>query len=40
MKDTIVVDTEDATLICDKSSAGDIKKILEMIRNKNLNQYL
>ena len=40
MEDTIIVDTDDATLICNKSSAGDIKKILEMIKNKNLNQYL
>lgn len=40
MEDTIVVETKDATLICAKQSAGDIKKILEAIRQQNLNQYL
>ena len=32
LQDVIVVDTEDALLICDKDSAGDIKKVLENLR--------
>ena len=32
LKDIVVVDTEDATLICDKSSTADIKKVLEELR--------
>ncbi len=40
LKDLIIVDTEDATLICNKSSAGDIKKILEQLRTSDKNQYV
>lgn len=40
MKDVIVVDTEDATLICDKESAGDIKKVLENLKICNRNEYI
>lgn len=36
----IIVDTNDATLICDKSSAGDIKKILENLKICNRDEYL
>lgn len=36
----IVVDTEDATLICQKESAGDIKKILENLKICNRSEYL
>ena len=32
MEDTIVVDTNDALLICAKDSAGEIKKVLEVLR--------
>ena len=32
MEDTIVVDTKDATLICAKDSAGDIKKVTENLK--------
>lgn len=38
--DLIVVDTEDALLICDKESAGDIKKVLENLRICNRTEYL
>lgn len=31
LKDIIVVDTDDALLICDKGHAGDIKKVLEKL---------
>lgn len=40
IEDIIVVDTDDALLICDKNSAGDIKKVLEILRACNKNEYL
>lgn len=40
LQDVIVVDTEDALLICDKDSAGDIKKVLENLRICNQTKYL
>lgn len=40
LQDLIVVDTEDALLICGKDSAGDIKKVLENLRICNQTQYL
>lgn len=40
VQDLIVVDTEDALLICEKDSAGDIKKVLENLRICNQTKYL
>lgn len=40
LEDLIVVDTEDALLICNKNSAGDIKKVLENLRICNQTKYL
>ena len=40
LNDLIVVDTQDALLICAKDSAGDIKKVLENLRICNQTQYL
>lgn len=40
LKDLVIVDTDDATLICDKDSAGDIKKVLENLKICNRNEYL
>lgn len=40
MEDTIVVDTSDATLICAKDSAGDIKKVIENLKICNRNEYI
>lgn len=40
IENLIVVDTEDATLICQKDSAGDIKKILENLKICNRNEYI
>jgi mannose-1-phosphate guanylyltransferase len=40
LKNLIIVDTEDATLICDKESAGDIKKVLENLKICNRNEYI
>lgn len=40
LENIIVVDTEDALLICEKNRAGDIKKVLENLRMCNRTQYL
>lgn len=40
IEDLIVVDTEDATLICAKDSANDIKKVLETLKNCNRDEYI
>lgn len=40
LEDVVIVDTEDATLICDKASTADIKKILENLRAEKKDQYL
>lgn len=40
MDDTIVVDTQDATLICAKDRAGDIKKVTENLKICNRNEYI
>ena len=36
----VIVDTEDATLICDKGSTGDIKKVLENLKLNNRDGYI
>lgn len=36
----IIIDSEDATLICDKNSTGDIKKIIENLKICNRTEYL
>lgn len=40
LEDLIIVDTPDATLICDKNSAGDIKKVLENLKICNRDEYI
>lgn len=40
LNDMIIVDTEDATLICAKDSAGDIKKVLENLKICNRDEYI
>ena len=40
LEDIIVVDTEDALLICEKDSAGNIKKVLENLKICNRTEYL
>lgn len=40
LEDIIVVDSEDALLICKKESAGDIKKVLENLRENNRDEYI
>lgn len=40
IENTIVVDTEDALLVCEKDHAGDIKKVLELLRMCGRTEYL
>ena len=40
LEDLIVVDTADALLICEKSRAGEIKRVLENLRICNRIDYL
>lgn len=40
VKNLVIVDTEDALLVCDKESAGDIKKVLENLRICNRTEYI
>jgi mannose-1-phosphate guanylyltransferase len=36
----IVVDTDDALLICEKSHAQDIKKVISQLKDKNMTEFL
>ena len=40
MEDIIVVDSEDATLICEKGATADIKKVLENLKICNRDEYI
>jgi len=40
LKDIIIIDTEDALLICDKDSTQDIKKIIENLKICNRIEYI
>lgn len=40
LNDIVVVDTEDALLVCNKENAGEIKKVLESLKITNQYQYL
>ena len=40
IEDLIIIDTKDALLICDKNSAGDIKKVIENLKICNRTEYL
>lgn len=40
LRDIIIVDTEDATLISSKENAGEIKQILAKLRDENMEEYL
>lgn len=40
LENLIIVDTKDATLICDKNNTSDIKKVLEALKSKNLDKYI
>lgn len=40
LKDIVVVDTEDATLICNKHQTADIKKVIAKLRENQREEYL
>jgi len=40
LQNVIIVDTEDAALICEKEHVGDIPKILKILREQGLEEYL
>lgn len=40
LEDMIVVDTEDALLICRRDRAQDVKKVVDMLREHNMDEYL
>lgn len=40
IKNLVVVDTEDATLICEKGSLADIKKVLETLKTYKRDEYI
>jgi len=40
IENIIIVDTDDATLVCSKDSAADIKKVLENLKICNRNEYI
>lgn len=40
LKDIVVVDTKDALLICSKDKTQDVKKVIEKLKEENLEEYL
>lgn len=40
LRDTIVVDTPDATLVCSKDRAQDVKKVVEELKKRNAEEHL
>jgi hypothetical protein len=40
LSDMIVVDTEDAILVCPKSRAQEVKHIVETLKQSNKHKYL
>ena len=40
LRDMIIVDTPDATLVSTKENAGEIKQVLAKLREEGKNQYL
>jgi mannose-1-phosphate guanylyltransferase len=40
LEDLIVVDTDDALLVCPKSRAQDVKKVVEQLNRTGLTEYL
>lgn len=40
LKDIIIVDTEDSTLICNKNNVQDVKKVIENLKVCNRDKYL
>jgi hypothetical protein len=40
LKDMIVVDTDDVVLVCPKSRAQDVKRIIDELKKHHKEQYL
>jgi mannose-1-phosphate guanylyltransferase len=40
MEDTIIVETEDAVLVCRKDQAQNVKDVVEQLKNRGLDQYI
>jgi mannose-1-phosphate guanylyltransferase len=40
LEDIIVIDTEDALLICRKGHSQDVKKVVDILRREGLEKYL
>lgn len=40
VQDLIIVDTEDALLVCRKDNAQEVKKLVDLLRRKKLHRYL
>jgi len=40
LEDLVVVDTEDATLVCPKSRVQDVKKVVEALKQRNAEEHL
>ena len=40
MKDVVIVESEDAILVCDKSRAQDVKKIVDILEKKEYYKYI
>jgi mannose-1-phosphate guanylyltransferase len=40
VKDLIIVETPDATLVCDRRRAADVKALVELLRRRGLDRYL
>jgi mannose-1-phosphate guanylyltransferase len=40
VKNSIIIETKDAILVCPKSRAQDVKKIVERLRDEGLTSYL
>jgi mannose-1-phosphate guanylyltransferase/mannose-6-phosphate isomerase len=40
LEDLVVVDTEDATLVCHKSRVQDVRKVVETLKQRNAEEHL
>lgn len=40
LDNVVIVETDDAVLVCNKNSAQDVKKVVEILEAKNKNKYL
>jgi len=40
VSDVIIAETEDAVLVCSKNRAQDVKKIVEMLKERKLDKFI